>query len=437
MVRIDHNVHAELPDAATASTGTTGRRSGTAARWLAARTEFDRRDRAGRRTPSYYGNGFYQRISTHHAHQQFDWIIKPNLLNHSTVAYDRWFMGGNSLSAGAGWPHVCWLGRQSTGGMLAAGRGPATDRTSTGNIPYNQLGQYGWPRFGFLVNNRWQFSDDLTWVKGRHTLKTGFEFRHHDFPFRGWAVGTGGGQFQFNRLDTGGYDASGNNLQATGDPFASFLLGQVFDVEPDHPRRADVQRGVHGGLGQRRVQGVGQADADARAPLRLPVGAHREQRSVLDVRPEHAESRRRRHIPARSSSRATVRAGPGRRTFENPNDRRVGPARRLRLSASATRTCFRGGYGIYYARRRVRSVRRAADARLPGEPARAEHDERLAAGVLSRQRLPGRIAISQPPFIDPTFANGGDADRGGVRRPDAAAVPELVRHLPASADRAT
>ena len=24
----------------------------------------------------YYGNGFFQRISTHHAHQQFDWIIK-------------------------------------------------------------------------------------------------------------------------------------------------------------------------------------------------------------------------------------------------------------------------------------------------------------------------------------------------------------------------
>ena len=23
----------------------------------------------------YYGNGFFQRISTHHAHQQFDWII--------------------------------------------------------------------------------------------------------------------------------------------------------------------------------------------------------------------------------------------------------------------------------------------------------------------------------------------------------------------------
>ena len=64
----------------------------------------------------YFGEGFYQRISTHHAHQQFDWIINNNLLNHSTVAYDRWFMGGNSLSAGVDWPQRLWGAKQ--GGLL-------------------------------------------------------------------------------------------------------------------------------------------------------------------------------------------------------------------------------------------------------------------------------------------------------------------------------
>ncbi len=59
---------------------------------------------------SYYGNGFYQRIATHHTHTQFDWIIRPNLLNHTTIAWDRWFMGGNPLSAGAGWPGILWEG---------------------------------------------------------------------------------------------------------------------------------------------------------------------------------------------------------------------------------------------------------------------------------------------------------------------------------------
>ena len=51
---------------------------------------------------TYYGAGFYQRISTHHAHQQFDWVIRNNLLNHSTVACDRWFMGGQFPLGGRG-----------------------------------------------------------------------------------------------------------------------------------------------------------------------------------------------------------------------------------------------------------------------------------------------------------------------------------------------
>ena len=63
--------------------------------------------------------------------------------------------------------------------------------------------------------------------KRRHTLRTGFEFRHHDFPYRGWAVGNVAGEFAFDRVGTTGFDASGNSVGGTGDAFASFLLGQV------------------------------------------------------------------------------------------------------------------------------------------------------------------------------------------------------------------
>ena len=133
---------------------------------------------------TYIGEGFYQRISTHHAHQQFDWIIRNNLVNHSTVAWDRWFMGGNSLSAGVGWPQQLWGANQ--GGLLDNNAGPPVF-TFGGNIPYSAVGQ-NWQNFGFEKNDRWQFSNDLTWVKGRHTAKFGFEYRHHTFPYRGWAT---------------------------------------------------------------------------------------------------------------------------------------------------------------------------------------------------------------------------------------------------------
>ena len=192
-------------------------------------TEFDG-ELEPEKNDTYYGAGFYQRISTHHAHQQFDWVIRSNLLNHTTIAYDRWFMGGNSLSAGVGWPQQLWGANQ--GGLLNTTGGPPV-MTFGGNIPYTAIGQ-NWPRFGYLVNNRWQFSDDLTWVKGRHTVKTGFEYRHHNFPFRGWGQAETG-QFNFNRLGTAAFDSRGNNLNATGDPFASFLLGQVQDSNQTIP----------------------------------------------------------------------------------------------------------------------------------------------------------------------------------------------------------
>src|SRR5207237_4874656 len=39
-----------------------------------------------------------------------NWVIKPNLFNHTTLAYDRWHMQGNQLSGGVGWNQKLGLG---------------------------------------------------------------------------------------------------------------------------------------------------------------------------------------------------------------------------------------------------------------------------------------------------------------------------------------
>ena len=295
-------------------------------------------------------------------------------------------MGGNSLSAGAA-------------GRRRLGREPRRDPRQRRRPAAHQLRRQHplqrdrpvrWPNFGYEVNNRWQFSDDLTWVKGRHTLKAGFEYRHHQFPSRGWAVGAVGGQFDFNRLKTGGYDASGNNLGQTGDPFASFLLGQVLRVEPDDPRPAHVQRGLHRDVGQRRVQGQRQADADARVAPRLPDRAHGEQRRVLDVRSEHAEPRRGRH-PRRAHLRRRRHGplgSPDLRESERwtRGDRGSGFAYRMN-----DKNVIRGGYGMYYSGVAFSQFIGAADARIPGATRFAPNlTQRQGPRVLSRQRLPAR-----------------------------------------------
>ena len=65
-----------------------------------------------------------------------------------------------------------------------------------------------------------EIADTLTWVKGRHTFKTGFGWRWERLNVIQPPSPTG--SFTFNQL---GSDLPGTTN--TGAPLASFLLGQV------------------------------------------------------------------------------------------------------------------------------------------------------------------------------------------------------------------
>lgn len=174
---------------------------------------------------TYIGQGFYQLITNHFAHLQLNWVIKPNLFNHATFSYDRWVMNGHQLSSGVGWNQQLGLGLPNQPIFNNAG---FPSLNFAGTVPYTSYGT-PWLGNGSDINNRYQFYDDLTWIVARHTVKMGIQSEYINFPQTGWAVNTGG-SFSFNALSTGGYDKNGNNLSATGDGFASFLLGQVYSA---------------------------------------------------------------------------------------------------------------------------------------------------------------------------------------------------------------
>ena len=348
---------------------------------------------------SYYGAGFYQRISTHHAHQQFDWVIRPNLLNHSTIAYDRWFMGGNSLSAGVGWPQLLWGANH--GGILAPDAGPPV-MAFAGNTPYTAVGQ-NWPRFGFLVNNRWQFSNDLTWVKGRHTMKFGFEYRNHQFPFRGWGVNAGG-QFNFNRLGTGGYNAAGNTVAQTGDPFASFLLGQVQDATQVIP--------VYPTFNEAYTAGWVNDEFKVSDRLTVTLGLRLDyQRARTESDDQYSTFDPNTPNPAAGGRPgALIFAGSGtgrsgRRTFENPKFDAWGPRAGFAYRLG-DKYALRGGYGIYYSG--------VAFDQFVGQPTLGFQSNLLAPNT-TNGRFPAfylddgfpQDRVVLPPFIDPAFQLGG------------------------------
>ena len=350
---------------------------------------------------TYYGNGFYQRISTQHAHTQFDWIIRANLLNHTTIAWDRWFMGGNPLSAGVGWPSLLWGANH--GGIIAGDAGPP-EIDFQGTIPYNSIGDYGWGKFGFETNNRWQFSDDLSWVKGKHTVKIGFEYRWHQFPSAGWAVGGLGGQFAFNNLETAGYDAAGNNLSGqTGESFASFLLGQVHSSSQTIP----VYPTFH------EAYTAPWINDEYKVTNRLTL--------TLGLRLDYQFARTEMHDKYSTFDPNTPNPGAGgllgamifagtgtnragTRTFEKPDLNSWGPrfgfAYRLQ-----DKTALRGGYGIYYSGIAFSQFMGQPTIGFSANPFVQTPDNGQHPAFTLDSGFPQSVIV-QPPFIDPTIANG-------------------------------
>jgi carboxypeptidase family protein len=364
-------------------------------------TEFDG-ETEPEKNDTYYGNGFYQRISTHHAHQQFDWIISNHLLNHTTIAYDRWFMGGNPLSAGVGWPQLLW--GASRGGILDNTAGPP-EISFGGNIPYSTLGTLAWPRFGYEVTNRWQVSDNLTWVKGRHTIKTGFEYRWHQFPNRGSAAFFVGGGFHFNGLGTGGYDAAGNNLNQTGDPFASFLLGQVhvsFQTIPVQPtfNEAYTAAWINDEF---KVTDRLTLTCGLRFDYQFARTEHTDQYSSFDpIAPNPGAG----GIPGALIFAGEGAGRSGRRKFENPDKDAWGPRAGFSYRLG-DKNALRGGYGIYYAG--------VAFSQFAGSPTLGFQANLLAPNLTNGLHPAFYLddgfpqdRVVRPPFIDPTFANGGN-----------------------------
>lgn len=173
---------------------------------------------------TYIGQGFYQRVTNHFEHLQMNWIIKPNLFNHTTLAYDRWMMLGNQLSGGVGWNQKLGLGLPDAPVFNNAG---FPQLNFNGSVGYTHFGT-PWASGGADINNRYQFLDDVAWTVGKHTIKAGVEYRYMTFPQTGWAVNTGG-NFNFADNETAGYNKAGAILNAgkTGNEFASFILGQV------------------------------------------------------------------------------------------------------------------------------------------------------------------------------------------------------------------
>jgi hypothetical protein len=147
---------------------------------------------------------------------RWDHTFTPTLLNHFGFGY---------LDRNEGYGDINWLKAPDA---LPRIKGTVSDVDPANNIPHVNVGDYGdyggYGGYGPAGPNRttrqtYIFMDTLTWVKGKHTIKFGGEYRSLGQNIRN-RVG-GGGYFGFSSGTTGLYGVT------SGNSVASFLLEQV------------------------------------------------------------------------------------------------------------------------------------------------------------------------------------------------------------------
>ncbi|MFN7923391.1 MAG: carboxypeptidase-like regulatory domain-containing protein [Bryobacteraceae bacterium] len=154
------------------------------------------------------------------------YTISPTLLNRVGIGYtptsptwSRWRLDpreGNKVLQIPGIP------AESRGFPILNFSGP-TSYASLGNSNNNGTD----PQFF----QNWSGSEDLSWIRSRHQLKMGVMWRRREMTVLDRR--NEGGTFNFNALSTSNPNSA--DFARFGNPFASFLLGQVFSANSAVP----------------------------------------------------------------------------------------------------------------------------------------------------------------------------------------------------------
>jgi hypothetical protein len=215
---------------------------------------FNQFEQAGANVPGFgnFNNNRFQQWNLTH-----DWTINNSVVNEAHFTYMREGQLGflkpqttgavtsfcNSTAAA-----YCFTGMSDSSAInsLIASSGIPTGKagitpglpTSLTGVPFVSIGGgaiLGNNSEGILpqVGNSFQWSDELTWVKGTHTIKFGVDLRRQRFD-----------QYYYYDINGSfGIDSSGPNaiIPGDGDNYAGFLLGLVDTYGQGSGQREDVR----------------------------------------------------------------------------------------------------------------------------------------------------------------------------------------------------
>jgi hypothetical protein len=177
--------------------------------------------------PPPLDQNFFKSRFSHYLRFGWDDTLSSTLLNHFNVGFNRL----NDPSKGVAVTGQDW---EKTLGISGAS-GPGFPQFAFNGSPLGigYLG-FGGGSFDNAIPNSLLVADSVSWIKGRHSLRMGFEWRHSQFSRI--ANANTSPRYTFQNLQTA---VSANNT-LTGDPFASFLLGlpqeETLTVSSHNPR---------------------------------------------------------------------------------------------------------------------------------------------------------------------------------------------------------
>ena len=322
--------------------------------------------------------------------RRWDWV-GARMVNHLTV-------GANTFNKNAFSPNVDqdWKDKVCIKNAVDCNQ-------NMGIITFSEFSTWGASSYNGTKQPRFTVKDDVTFIKGSHTIKTGFTYDRQQA--NGFGQQDYGGRAGFDFKHTGVPGVT-NFATAGGSSFASFLLGYANSgPNRDDPLPAadlSVLRVLRAG----RLAPERQVRLQLRRALRVHASARRRRRSVLGAR-----SRTKPNPGVNGYPGALIFAGEGRRPRGHAQPRSPGyyGAIAPRLSGAYSinnKTTIRGGVGRSYGRVTVISGT-SHFAGFIGQYQFTNGDNGVTPTFLLDQGIP---SYPLPPQINPAFSNNLGVD---------------------------
>ncbi len=333
----------------------------------------------------------------------WDHTFRPNLFNHFYAGANNW---------------------RQTNVSLNVAKGPWKDKLCIPNVPdcnenlpiisfSNGYTTWGAQSYNGSENTIYGFHDDMSWIKGKHQLKFGGMYQLNHYNGFGHAVLSGLAGFSFTGT---GLPGNTNFAAAGGNPFASFLLGRADSGRIDTIRFIGQQWPYYAGYFQDdwRVTPKLMLNLGLRWETTLPPRALDDQFSDFSPTLPNPGAG---NIPGALVFAGSGQGRVGSRTIADGYYKALGPHIGFAYSLNS-KTVVRGSYALSY----------GAITTVAGSTHQVGFVQILNF-VNNSNGIQPTFIYSQgpppwvkPPFIDPSFANGGTAywwQNGEATRPPA------------------